>query len=130
MADDLLFNITGASIGRCAVVPSDFDEANVSQHVTIVRSVLPAINAFLHKVLVSQHVQQAVMAAQVGVSREGLSIAKLGNFLIPVPPLAEQSRIVARVEELRQLCTDLRQRLTASRATQGQLAQTLVETAL
>ena len=130
VADDLLFNITGASIGRCAVVPSDFDEANVSQHVTIVRSVLPAINAFLHKVLVSQHVQQAVMAAQVGVSREGLSIAKLGNFLIPVPPLAEQSRIVARVEELRQLCTDLRQRLTASRATQGQLAQTLVETAL
>ncbi len=130
VADDLLFNITGASIGRCAVVPSDFDEANVSQHVTIVRSVLPAINAFLHKVLVSQHVQQAVMAAQVGVSREGLSIAKLGNFLIPVPPLAEQSRIVSRVEELRQLCTDLRQRLTASRATQGQLAQTLVETAL
>jgi len=130
VADDLLFNITGASIGRCAVVPSDFDEANVSQHVTIVRSVLPAINAFLHKVLVSQHVQQAVMAAQVGVSREGLSIAKLGNFLIPVPPLAEQSRIVARVEELRQLCAGLRQRLTASRATQGQLAQALVETAL
>ena len=47
-----------------------------------------------------------------------------------MPPLAEQSRIVARVEELRQLCAELRQRLTASRATQGQLAQALVETAL
>lgn len=113
VANDLLFNITGASIGRCAVVPSDFDEANVSQHVTILRTVIPALNAFLHKVLVSRHVQQTVMDVQVGVSREGLSIAKLGQFLIPVPPLAEQSRIVTRVEELMQLCDALE--------TQGQL---------
>ena len=34
---DLLFNITGASIGRCAIVPVDFDTGNVSQHVTIIR---------------------------------------------------------------------------------------------
>ncbi len=107
VANDLLFNITGASIGRCAVVPSDFDEANVSQHVTILRTVIPALNAFLHKVLVSRHVQQTVMDVQVGVSREGLSIAKLGQFLIPVPPLVEQSRIVTRVEELMQLCDAL-----------------------
>jgi type I restriction enzyme S subunit len=107
VANDLLFNITGASIGRCAVVPGDFDEANVSQHVTILRAVIPALNAFLHKVLVSRHVQQTVMDVQVGVSREGLSIAKLGQFLIPVPPLAEQSRIVTHVEELMQLCDAL-----------------------
>jgi len=127
VANDLLFNITGASIGRCAVVPSDFDEANVSQHVTIVRTVLPALNAFLHKVLVSRHVQQAVMDVQVGVSREGLSIAKLGQFLIPVPPLAEQSRIVTRVAQLRPLCADLRQRLSASQSTQAHLAEALVQ---
>lgn len=107
VANDLLFNITGASIGRCAVVPSYFDEANVSQHVTILRTVIPALNAFLHKVLVSRHVQQTVMDVQVGVSREGLSIAKLGQFLIPVPPLVEQSRIVTRVEELMQFCDAL-----------------------
>jgi type I restriction enzyme S subunit len=126
-ANDLLFNITGASIGRCAVVPSDFDEANVSQHVTIVRTVLPALNPFLHKVLVSRHVQQAVMDVQVGVSREGLSIAKLGQFLIPVPPLTEQSRIVARVDDLRGLCSDLRQRLTTGLAQQALLAEAWVK---
>ena len=107
ISNDLLFNITGASIGRCAVVPVDFDEANVSQHVTIVRTVFPALNAFLHKVLVSRHVQQAVMDVQVGVSREGLSIAKLGLFLTPLPPVEEQSRIVARVDELMRLCDTL-----------------------
>lgn len=126
-ANDLLFNITGASIGRCAVVPDTFDEANVSQHVTIIRTVLPDLNAFLHKVLVSRHVQQAVMDVQVGVSREGLSIAKLGQFLIPVPPLAEQSRIVARVIDLRRLCADLRQLLAARQTVQARLAEAFVE---
>jgi type I restriction enzyme S subunit len=125
--NDLLFNITGASIGRCAVVPSDFDEANVSQHVTIVRTVLPALNAFLHNVLVSSHVQKAVMDVQVGVSREGLSIAKLGQFLIPVPPLAEQMRIITCVIDMRGLCADLRQRLKDAQVIKSHLAQTLVK---
>jgi type I restriction enzyme, S subunit len=128
VANDLLFNITGASIGRCAVVPSDFDEANVSQHVTIVRTVLPALNAFLHKVLVSRHVQQAVMDVQVGVSREGLSIAKLGQFLIPVPPLAEQSRIVTRVEELMRLCDALEAKGQLEATQHAQLVSTLLAT--
>ena len=107
VANDLLFNITGASIGRCAAVPPDFDEANVSQHVTIVRPVLPSLSPFLHTVLISRLVQQAVLDVQVGVSREGLSIAKLANFLIPIPPIQEQARIVARVQKLMRLCDAL-----------------------
>ncbi|GAA0243749.1 restriction endonuclease subunit S [Rhodanobacter caeni] len=107
VAGDILFNITGASIGRCALVPDDFDEANVSQHVTIIRTVLGSVRKFLHLVLMSSHVQQTVMDVQVGVSREGLSIGKLRQFVIPLPPLAEQARIVARVEELMQLCDTL-----------------------
>ena len=128
VANDLLFNITGASIGRCAVVPGDFDEANVSQHVTILRTVLTASNMFLHKVLVSRHVQQAVMDVQVGVSREGLSIAKLGQFLIPLPPLPEQSRIVARVEELMRVCDALETHGRLQAAQHTLLVNTLLAT--
>ena len=108
-AGDLLFNITGASIGRCALVPESFDEGNVSQHVTILRTALPSIRPFLHLVLISARVQQTVRDVQVGVSREGLSIAKLGQFVVPLPPLAEQHRIVARVEKLMKLCDALEQ---------------------
>lgn len=129
-ANDVLFNITGASIGRCAVVPADFDEANVSQHVTIIRPILASLIPFLHKVLISSHVQQTVRDVQVGVSREGLSIAKLESFLVPLPPLAEQVRIVARVTELQRFCADLRQRLVAARTTQCRLADALVESTL
>jgi type I restriction enzyme S subunit len=46
---------------------------------------------------------------------------------LPVPPLAEQSRIVTRVASLRRLCADLRQRLTASQSTQAHLAEALVQ---
>ena len=46
---------------------------------------------------------------------------------VPVPPLAEQSRIVTRVTQLRRLCADLRQRLAASQSTQALLAEALVQ---
>ena len=89
---------------------------------------LPELNAFLHKVLVSRHVQQTVMDVQVGVSREGLSIAKLGQFLIPVPPLPEQSRIVTRVEELMRLCDALEAKGRLESAQHAQLLSTLLGT--
>ena len=127
-ANDLLFNITGASIGRCSVVPDGFDEANVSQHVTILRPVMQALNPYLHKVMISRRVQQSVMDVQVGVSREGLSVAKLSRFLIPLPPLAEQSRIVARVEELMRLCDALETKGRLQDAQHTQLLNALLGT--
>ena len=126
-AGDLLFNITGASIGRCAPVPESFDEGNVSQHVTILRTALPSIRPFLHLVLISVHVQQTVRDVQVGVSREGLSIAKLGQFVIPLPPLAEQHRIVARVEELMKLCDALEQSGRLAAQQHARLTSTLFD---
>ena len=45
---------------------------------------------------------------------------------VPVPPLAEQRRIVARVGELRALCAQLRECLTSARRTQSALADALV----
>lgn len=55
---------------------------------------------------------------------------KLRNIRVPLPPREEQTRIVARVTELRRLCADLRQRLDRSSMTQTSLADALVEQAL
>ncbi|MFT6429814.1 MAG: type I restriction enzyme S subunit [Halopseudomonas sp.] len=126
-AGDLLFNITGASIGRCAAVPSDFDTGNVSQHVTIVRPVSQGTQPFLHVVLISRLVQQTVMDVQVGVSREGLSIGKLSQFLIPFPPEAEQHRIVAKVDELMALCDRLEAQQADAESAHAQLVQALLD---
>lgn len=56
-----------------------------------------------------------------------LYLAKSAALKIALPPLAEQSRIVARVTELRALCQQLREKLTQARTTQTQLAQAWVE---
>src|SRR5579862_6719282 len=87
---DILLNITGASIGRSALVPSSFVEGNVSQHVAIIRLFFPAIREFIHLSLTSPFFQRVIDDVQVGVSREGLSMQKLRLFPMLIPPLAEQ----------------------------------------
>jgi len=71
-----------------------------------------------------------VAAAENRVKMPKLNQEALTAFLVPVPPLAEQERIVARVADLRRLCTDLRQRLSRSSATQASLAEALIDYAL
>jgi type I restriction enzyme S subunit len=112
---DLLLNITGASIGRCAVVPDDFDEGNVSQHVAIVRLVDRDLRAFVHLCLISPYFQALIMGVQVGVSREGLSMKRLQDLQVPIPPVMEQKRIVAKVDQLMALCDDLEAKQTKKR---------------
>ena len=104
---DILLNITGGSIGRCALVPDDFDIANINQHILIIRNINEMCRYYLHKVLISPYIQELIMSVQVGVSREGLSAEKTKNMLIPLPPLSEQHRIVAKIEELMPLCDKL-----------------------
>jgi type I restriction enzyme, S subunit len=62
-------------------------------------------------------------------AQKNINLEILGALLIPVPPLAEMSRIVTRVNELRSLCADLRQRLAALQSGQKQLATALIENA-
>lgn len=59
-----------------------------------------------------------------------ISTRQVAALTIDLPPLAEQARIVARVTELRRLCADLRQRLSAGQTTQSHLAQALVDSAV
>lgn len=96
---DLLLNITGGSIGRCALVPPEFKTANINQHILILRSINPQTVYYLHQCICSPYIQNLIMDKQVG-AKEGLSATKAKNFLVPMPPLSEQKRIVYRIEEL------------------------------
>lgn len=104
---DILMNITGASIGRNALVPDDFDTANINQHVLILRLIDKELRQYLHYCLSAPVVLNQMFIKQVG-DKPGLSATKVENFLIPLPPLAEQKRIVKRVEELLALCDELK----------------------
>jgi type I restriction enzyme S subunit len=104
---DLLLNITGGSIGRCAVVPDSFVIGNINQHVAIIRLALLECRRFLHSVICSDYFQQHIFGNQTGAGREGLPKNRMDEILIPVPPLAEQHRIVSKVDALMALCDQL-----------------------
>ena len=69
---DLLLNITGGSIGRCCRIPAGFTEANVSQHVAILRPAVPGMQEFLHALILSPYFQSFVIDEQTGAGRGGL----------------------------------------------------------
>lgn len=93
-ANDVLLNITGASIGRCAIVLNDMPAANVNQHVCIIRPA--AISAaFLHAFLCSKAVKDWVRAEENGTSREGLNFRQVASIALPVPLSDEQQAIMA-----------------------------------
>ena len=120
---DLLLNITGGSIGRCALTPDNFDTANVSQHVAIVRMIELETRKYMHQFILSPWFQEKIMDVQVGVSREGLSMTKLKLFPVPLPPLEEQQAIVEKVNAMMSLCDELEEQIGKSEEQIEQLMQ-------
>ena len=65
-----------------------------------------------------------------GGAQPNLNVGKISNAILPLPPLAEQQRIVAKVDELMALCEQLKARLSDAQTTQLHLADAVVENAL
>ncbi len=125
---DILLNITGASLGRTTVFPEFLKEANVSQHVTIVRMCESELTNWVHLVLMSPLIQKEIWDRQVGMAIEGLSKRTFETFEIPIPPLNEQASIVEKVRELMSLCDQLESQTEASIEAHKILVKSLLET--
>lgn len=97
---DVLLNITGASIGRVTQTPHSMNGARVNQHVCIIRPKPELDAAFLARFLASPAVQRMIWTEQYGVTRQALTKGQILDFDIPLPPLGEQRRIVAKLTEL------------------------------
>jgi len=104
---DILLNITGGSIGRCTLIPDDFDIANVNQHVMIIRLVDFNLRHYIHILLCSNYIFKLMMDEQVGATKEWLSAEKAARFILPIPPLREQRNIIAKINSIQALIDDL-----------------------
>ena len=91
LPNDLLLNITGGSLGRCAIVPNDINRGNVSQHVCILRPIIVKAE-YLHTFILSSFFAKTMKIT--GSGREGLPKYNLEKMLLPLPPLEEQTRII------------------------------------
>lgn len=94
LVGDVLLNITGASIGRCYYFSGEYPEANVNQHVCIIRGNKNIQFQFLHSVMISEIGQNQIFSKQSGTNREGLNFEQLKQFDIPLPPIDEQKEIL------------------------------------
>ena len=80
---------------------------------------------FLHTYVIT--VRPRWMSFAAGLRKDpNINGQIIKKMVMPVPPSAEQTRIVTRVTALRRLCSDLRQRLAERQSVQARLAQALV----
>jgi type I restriction enzyme S subunit len=122
---DLLFT-TEAPLGNVAAI--DIHERfALAQRVICLGVYERGMSGTLCAFMQSPWMQDALAGQASGVTAQGIKSARLQLMLIPVPPLAEQSRIVTRVAQLRRLCFELRQRLATAQSTQTHLAEALVQ---
>jgi type I restriction enzyme S subunit len=94
-ANDILLNITGASIGRSCVVPSELPSANVNQHVCVIRLENSSQVPFVGWLFKSATIKNQIDHAQNGAAREGLNFVQIGTMSVALPPAAEQESIAS-----------------------------------
>ena len=113
--NDVLLNITGASIGRCAIVNEMIVNGNVNQHVCIIRSNGAVDSEFLCNYLLSNYGQKQIDSFQAGGNRQGLNFEQIKSIRISIPTLDEQKHIAKllcainqRIETQNKIIEDLK----------------------
>ena len=126
---DILYTVVGATYGRPAVVQTDRDFC-VQRHIAILKPVGEMDLDFLVWLLASPIVYSQATRSTTGTAQPTIALRPLRNFIVPIPPLAEQHRIVAKVDELMALCDRLEASLTTGADTRRRLLDALLAEAL
>ena len=98
--DDVLLNITGASIGRTAIATKEIEGGNVNQHVCIIRANSKVSPKFLCNYIQTKKIQNYIQSLQTGGSREGLNFEQIRSFPISLPNIAEQNKNAQLLDKL------------------------------
>ncbi|MFZ5582459.1 MAG: restriction endonuclease subunit S [Pseudomonadota bacterium] len=125
---DVLFT-TEAPMGNAAVVELT-EQFALAQRVICFQNYGALDPAFLVVQILSNQFQYILDKNGTGMTAKGIKASKLKRLPIAIPPLAEQHRIVAKVDELMAQCDHLKSRLSDAQTTQLHLADALVERAI
>ena len=99
--NDVLLNITGASVARCCIVPADILPARVNQHVCIVRCNDSIMAKFLNYLLIDNNCQDLLWnIAGSGATREAITKQQIENLPIILPPFELQQQFADFVQQV------------------------------
>lgn len=121
---DVLLTIVG-SIGRSAVVPKNSPQFALQRSVAVIRSQL--CPEYLSIQLRSPRAKAYYDSHGKGTAQKGIYLTKLREMPITIPPLEEQSRIAAKVDELMALCDQLEALQQKRRTLQNHLRQATLQ---
>lgn len=117
---ELLLNIRG-TLGGCAVVPESVAGYNIAREVAMIPLNDQAIPEYVLNVLSSPYFTEETNGNLRGIAYKGLNLGTLSGFMVPLPPIEEQKRIIARVDALMRLCDMLEQSIDTAQAKQAEL---------
>lgn len=112
-ANDILFTIAGATIGKCVVVPASALPANTNQALAIIRLKENYEHKYIFYLLKSKYMKDYIQKSIKGSAQPNLNLQQLNDFVIPVPPLEVQQRIVDILDRFDTLCNDITSGLPA-----------------
>ena len=110
-AGDILWKSTGTgTVGRTTVLPEsgDFGKMAADSHVTVIRTFPEVLPRFIDVFISSPHIQQNMDDLTSGTTKQQeLNLGTILELPLPIPPLAEQERIVAKLDEVLPLIDQL-----------------------
>lgn len=121
---DILYCLRG-SLGKFAQV-TDNSPGAIASSLVIVRPIVSAVVSYAVQYLKSPLAEGQIKRFDNGTAQPNLGAGDLAKFVVPLPPLAEQSRIVARVKELMRLCDALEAKGQLEATQHAQLVSTLL----
>lgn len=125
--NDILITITGNSVGNVAIVSNDLGESYISQHVGLIRLRTPLSGRYICWFLSPFSVgNNQISGSQSGQSKPGLNLKNLRDFLIALPPAAEQQSIANALDDTDALISSLDQLIAKKRDIQQATMQQLL----
>ena len=124
---DVLMNIVGPPLGKVSIVPADFPEWNINQAVVVFRPTTATINKFLAAIFRSPpFLRRLERTAKATAGQFNVQVTTCRGIPIPLPPLAEQHRIVAEVERRLSVIDELDTLVETNLARAGRLHQSIL----
>jgi type I restriction enzyme S subunit len=126
---EILMGVVG-SIGKLGLAPASWAGANIARAVCRIVPTSAVSKPYVLWLLQTQFMKHQFLGDTRTLAQPTLNVGLIRDALTPVPPLAEQHRIVAKVDELMALCDQLKVQLQQARQQHAQLADALVSQAV
>ncbi len=126
---DVIMNIVGPPLGKIAIIPESLPECNFNQAAVLIRPIKLEINKYIFWYLNEMSEINAVETKGVA-GQNNISVTQAHNMRVPLPPLFEQKRIVAKLDELMAYCDSLEESIKNSQTQNEMLLGQVLREAL